>query len=46
MQSIKDKILSRIYYHMRGSVVVANQFLDLGTRSAVGTALHRLARQE
>lgn len=45
MQSIESKILSRIYGHKRGSVVVANQFLDLGTRSAVGIALHRLARQ-
>src|ERR1041384_2511262 len=43
MQSIDDKILSRIYGHGMGAVVTPSQFLDLGTRDAVDKALSRLA---
>ena len=42
MQSIDNKILSRIYGRKRGAVVVPSDFLDLGNRTAVDLALHRL----
>lgn len=44
MQTIEDKIKSRIYGNRRGWVFSPNQFLDLGNRPAVGVALHRLTR--
>lgn len=44
-QSIDSKVLSRIYRRGRGSVHVPADFLDLGSRAAVGLTLHRLARE-
>jgi hypothetical protein len=43
-QSIESKVLYRIRGLGRGSVVVPADFLDLGSRQAVGLALHRLAK--
>ncbi len=37
-------MVSRIYGNGRGWVFSPNQFLDLGNRSAVGVALHRLTK--
>jgi hypothetical protein len=45
VQTIVGKIKSRIRGNGRGWVFSPNQFLDLGNRSAVGVALHRLARE-
>lgn len=45
MRSIEDKILGRIYGRGRGSVFVPSDFLDLGSRQAVGLALHRLVKK-
>jgi hypothetical protein len=44
MQSIDNSIIHRIRGSGGGSVFSPNQFLDLGGRSAVGVALHRLAK--
>jgi hypothetical protein len=44
-QSIDAKILYRIRGSGRGSVVVPADFLDLGSRQAVGLTLHRLAKK-
>ena len=44
MQTIDKGILSRIRGSGAGSVFSPSQFLDLGNRSAVGVALHRLAK--
>lgn len=44
-QSIDKKVLSRIYGRGRGSVHVPTDFLDLGSRQAIGLALHRLAKK-
>ncbi len=44
VQTIDSKITSRIYGNGRGWVFSPNHFLDLGNRSAVGVALHRLAK--
>jgi hypothetical protein len=44
VQTIDSKIRSRIYGSGRGWVFSPGQFLDLGNRSAVGVALHRLAK--
>jgi len=44
-QSIDNKVLSRIYGRGRGSVHVPTDFLDLGSREAVGLALHRMAKK-
>ncbi len=44
MQTIDSKIKSRIYGNGRGWVFSPSQFLDLGNRSAVGVALHRLTK--
>ncbi|MHB9010319.1 MAG: DUF6088 family protein [Limisphaerales bacterium] len=44
VQTIDKSIISRIYGNGRGWVFSPNQFLDLGNRSAVGVALHRLAK--
>ena len=41
MQSIEDKILSRIYGKGRGWTFSQKDFLDLGSRSAVDNALSR-----
>lgn len=45
MQSIDDKILNRIYGHGRGCVFTPGDFLDLGSRQAIGVALHRLVKK-
>jgi len=45
MQSIDDKILSRIYGRGKGSVFTPTDFLDLASRQAVGVALHRLVKK-
>ena len=42
MTTIDKSILNRIRGSGAGSVFAPNQFLDLGNRSAVGVALHRL----
>jgi hypothetical protein len=42
--SIESTILSRIKKWGRGSVVLPANFLDLGSRQAVGVALHRLEK--
>ncbi|MCL4855596.1 MAG: hypothetical protein KJZ78_29880 [Bryobacteraceae bacterium] len=44
VQTIDSKIKSRIYGNGRGWVFSPSQFLDLGNRSAVGVALHRLEK--
>lgn len=44
MQSTDYKLVSRIYGLKRGSVVVPDRFLDLGSREAVDVALHRLVQ--
>jgi hypothetical protein len=44
-QSIDSKILAAIHGRGRGSVFVPADFLDFGSREAVDTALHRLARK-
>lgn len=44
-QSIDNKVLSRIHGRGRGSVHVPADFLDLGSRQAIGLALHRLAKK-
>src|SRR6266446_4368325 len=44
-QSIDSRILARINGRGRGSVFVPVDFLDIGSREAVDTALHRLARK-
>lgn len=44
MTTIDKGILNRIRGSGAGSVFVPNQFLDLGNRSAVGVALHRLVK--
>ena len=43
-QSVDSKILARIKRRGPGSVVVPADFLDLGSRQAIGVALHRLAK--
>lgn len=44
-QSIASKILARVRGRGRGSVLTANEFLDLASRSSVDQALSRLARR-
>lgn len=44
VQPVDKQIISRIYGHGRGWVFSPNQFLDLGSRTAVGVALHRLIK--
>lgn len=44
-QSIDSRILAAIRGSARGSVFVPVDFLGLGSRQAIGIALHRLARQ-
>lgn len=43
-QSIEKKITNRIYGRGRGCVLTPNDFLDIGSRQAVGLALHRLTK--
>jgi len=43
-QSIKNKVVSRIYGKNRGWVFTPNHFLDLGNRTAIDQALGRLAK--
>lgn len=43
-QSLDSQILARIRGKGRGAVVVPADFLDLGSRQAVGVALHRLTK--
>ncbi len=43
-QPIDKSIVSRIYGNGRGWVFSPSQFLDLGGRTAVGVALHRLVK--
>jgi len=43
-QSIYKSITSRIYGRGRGCAFTPNDFLDLGSRQAVGITLHRLTR--
>lgn len=42
MQSIEDRIVSRIYGYGRGWVLSQKDFSDLGSRSSIDIALHRL----
>ena len=44
MKTIDQRVLSRICRSRQGSVFSPGRFLDLGGRSAVGVALHRLAK--
>src|SRR4051794_38377581 len=44
-QSIDRRIVYRIRGRGRGSVYVPRDFLDLGSRTAVGLSLHRLAKR-
>jgi hypothetical protein len=44
-QSIDSRILATINRRGRGSVFVPADFLDIGSREAIGIALHRLARK-
>jgi len=43
VQTIDDKLISRIYGSGRGSAFTPNSFLDLGSRAAVDKSLSRLA---
>lgn len=43
MQSIEDKLISRIYGRGRGTPYTPSEFLELGSRAAVDKALSRLA---
>ncbi|HUY91923.1 MAG TPA: hypothetical protein VMV10_24495 [Pirellulales bacterium] len=45
-QSIDSIVLAAIHGCGRGSVFVPADFLDIGSREAVDTALHRLATQK
>lgn len=45
-QSIDSKVLAAIRRHGRGSVLVPADFLGIGSRQAIDTALHRLAKKE
>lgn len=45
MQSIDTKILNRIYGRGKGCVITPGDFLDLGSRQAVGVALYRLVKK-
>jgi hypothetical protein len=44
MQTIANRVLNRIRGSGADSVFSPNQFLDLGSRSAVGVVLHRLVK--
>jgi hypothetical protein len=44
-QSIDSRLLAAIHGHGSGCVFVPSDFLDLGSRGAIGIALHRLARK-
>lgn len=44
-QTIADKTISRIYGNGRGWAFSQIDFADLGSRSAIDSALHRLARE-
>lgn len=44
-QSIESQILRRIHKRGRGAVVVPGDFLEVGNRTAVDIALHRLAKR-
>ena len=44
-QSVDQQILARIRGKGKGTVVVPADFLDLGSRQAVGVALHRLTKK-
>ena len=43
-QSIKNKVVSRIYGKNRGWVFTPNHFLDLGSRTAIDQALELLVK--
>ncbi len=45
MQSIENKVVSRIYGSGRGWAFFQKEFSDLGSRSAVDIALHRLLKK-
>ncbi len=45
MQGLDLKILNRVYGRGKGCVVTPGDFLDLGSRAAVGVALHRLVKK-
>ena len=45
VQSVDDRILARIRGRGTGAVVVPADFVDLGSRQAVGVALHRLTKK-
>lgn len=42
---MEERVLARVRRRGRGVVFTPREFLDLGTRSAIGTALHRLTKQ-
>lgn len=44
-QSIDSKVLGRIHGWRRGRVLVPSDFLDLGSRTAIDVALHRLGKK-
>ena len=46
MQSIEDKILSRIYGRGRGWAFTQKDFASLGSRSSIDLALHRLGKKK
>jgi hypothetical protein len=45
MQSIENKVISRIYGRKRGWVFVPNDFLDLGSRALIDKALSALTKK-
>src|SRR6266571_5016553 len=45
-QAIDSRILATIHGHGRGSVFVPADFLDIGSREAIGIALHRLVKKK
>ena len=46
MQSIYNKVVSRIYGNRRGWVFTLNHFFDLGSRTAVAQSLSRLVKSK
>lgn len=46
MQSIEKKVISRIYGNGRGWVFSPKDFSDLGSRSSIDVALHRLCTKD
>lgn len=46
MQTIEDKVINRVYGNGRGWAFSKNDFIDLGSASAIDQALSRLAKKQ